>query len=77
MVLYRFLSQFNDKFQSFADNLELNLDSVTLRNAYLSVVLGDFNARSKGRYPLDKTTNSITSQFGLEQLINEPALTTE
>ena len=42
------------------------------------VVLGDFNAQTKGWYPLGKTTyegtriDGITSQFGLEQLIHEP-----
>ena len=42
--LYRSPSQSKDEFESFADNLELNLDSIALRNPYLIVVLGDFNA---------------------------------
>ena len=76
--LYRSPSQSKDEFESFADNLELNLDSVVHRNPYLIVVLGDFNAQTKGWYPLGKTTyegtriDGITSQFGLEQLIHEP-----
>ena len=76
--LYRSPSQSKDEFESFADNLELNLDSVALRNPYLIVVLGDFNAQTKGWYSLGKTTyegtriDGITSQFGLEQLILEP-----
>ena len=75
--LYKSPSQSKDGFESFADNLELNLDSVVHRNTYLIVVLGDFNAQSKGRYPLGKTTyegtriDGISSQFGLEQLIRE------
>ena len=46
--LYRSPSQFKDEFESFADNLELNLDSVVHRNPYLTAVLGDFNAQTKG-----------------------------
>ena len=75
--LYRSLSQSKDKFESFADNLGLNIDSITLRNPCLIVVLGDFNAQTKGWYSLSKTTyegtriDDIMSQFGLEQLIHE------
>ena len=58
--------------------LQITSSSVALRNPYLMVVLGDFNAQTKGWYPLGKTTyegtriDGITSQFGLEQLIHEP-----
>ena len=45
--LYRSPSQSKDEIESFADNLELNLDSVVHRNPYLIVVLGDFNAQTK------------------------------
>ena len=75
--LYRSSSQSKDEFESFANNLELNLDSVALINPYLIVVLGDFNTQTKGWYPLGKATyegtriDSIVSQFGLEQLIHE------
>ena len=75
--LYRSASESKDEFESFADNLELNFDSVALRNPYLIVVLGDFNAQTKRCYPLGKTTyertriDGITSHFGLEQLIHE------
>ena len=64
--------------ESFADNLKFHLDSIALRNPYLIVVLGDFNAQTKGWYSLGKTTyadtriDGIASQFGLEQLIHEP-----
>ena len=37
--------------ESFADNLELNLDSTALRKQYLIVVLGDFNAQTKDGTP--------------------------
>ena len=46
--LHRSTSHSKDEFESFADNRELNLDSVALRNPYLIVVLGDFNAQTKG-----------------------------
>ena len=48
--LYRSRSQSKDEFESFADNLELNLDSIVHRNPYLIVVLVDFNAQRKGWY---------------------------
>ena len=75
--MYRSLSQSKDEVESFADNLELNLDSIVHRHPYLIVVLGDFNAQTKGSYPLRKTyegtrIDGITSKFGLEQLIHEP-----
>ena len=54
--LYRSPSQFKDEFESFADNLELHLDSIVQRNPYLIVVLGDFNAQTKGWHPLGETT---------------------
>ena len=70
--LYRSPSHSKDKFESFADNHELNLDSSALRNPYLIVVLGDLKTQTKGWYPLGKTTyegtviDGITSKFGLE-----------
>ena len=42
------------------------------------VVIGDLNAKSKNWYPLDRTTykgntiETITSHFGLHQLIHDP-----
>ena len=76
--LHRSPCQSKDGFESSADNLELNLDSIVHRNPYLIVVLGDFNAQTKGLCPLGKTTyegtrtDGIRSQFWLEQLIHEP-----
>ena len=52
--LHRSTSQSKDEFESFADNLELNLDLIALRNPYLVVVLGNFNAQTKRWYPLGK-----------------------
>ena len=50
--LHRSPGQSKDEFEYFADNLGLNLDSTALRNPYLIAALGDFNAKTKGWYPL-------------------------
>ena len=44
--LYRSPSQIADNFDSFLDNLKLNLDAMTDNNPFLVVAIGDFNARS-------------------------------
>ena len=78
VALYRSPSQSQHEFEKFAKNLELNLDTVSANNPFLTVVLGDFNAKSNLWYKNDKTTNEgskidgIASQFGLHQFINEP-----
>ena len=45
--LYRSPNQSQDDFESFANNFELNIDSVTANNSFLTIVLGDFNIKSK------------------------------
>ena len=78
VALYRSPSQSQDEFEKFAKNLELNQDTASANNPFLTVVLGDFNAKSNLWYKNNKTTNEcskfdgIASQFGLHQLINEP-----
>ena len=62
LCLYRSPSQTRDIFETFADNFELTLDTIVNKKPFLIVALGDFNV---------KATNT-TSQFGLQQLINEP-----
>ena len=44
--LYRSPSQTSDNFDSFLDNLKLNLNAMTDNNPYLVVAIGDFNAQS-------------------------------
>ena len=44
--VYRSPSQTADNFDSFLDNLKLNLDAVTDNNPFLVVAISDFNARS-------------------------------
>ena len=76
--LYRSPSKSHDILKTFADNLELNLEMTADKNPYLIVILGDFNTKSSNWYKHNKTTyegskiEAITSQFGLNQLIQEP-----
>ena len=76
--LYRSPNQSQDDFESFINNLENNLDSVMVNNPYLTVILGDFNAKSSLWCNNDITTyegskiDGATSQFGLNQIIKEP-----
>ena len=56
IFLYRSPSQSHDIFETFAYNLELNLDTITSKNPYLIVILGDFNAKSSNWYKHNKTT---------------------
>ena len=78
VALYPSPSQSQDEFEKFSKNLELNLDIVSPNNPFLTVVIGDFNAKSNLWYKNDNTKNEgskfdgIASQFGLHQLINEP-----
>ena len=44
--LYQSPSQLHDIFKTFADNLELNLDTIANKNPYSIVILGDFNTKS-------------------------------
>ena len=77
MTLYRFLSQNQDDFQAFKDNLEMNLETLAQRNPFFMVVIVDFNAKSKHLCSQDSTNfegisiENVTSQFGLSQIIKE------
>ena len=78
IVLYRSPSQSQDDFETFLKKFELNLDTILANDPFLTVVLGDFNFKSDLWCKSDKTSyegskiEGITSQFGLQQLINEP-----
>ena len=67
---YRSPNQCQDDFESFINNLELNLDSVIVNNLFLTVVLGDFNGKSSLNNISNITTyegtkvDGVTSQFG-------------
>ena len=75
IALYRPPSQSQDLFESFKENLELNLESAVQNNPFLVVLLGDSNMKSSNWYKNDITTTegkaieNIVSQFGLHQMI--------
>ena len=56
----------------------MTLETLAQKGSFLTTIIGDFNAKSCNWYSHDKTNfegctiESITSQFGLHQLINEP-----
>ena len=78
IALYRSPSQSQDDFETFSDNFEMTLETLAQKGSFLTTIIGDFNAKSCNWYSHDKTNfegstiESITSQFGLHQLINEP-----
>ena len=47
ITLYRSPAQNQDDFQAFTDNLQVNVETLAKRNPFLTVVIGDFNAKSK------------------------------
>ena len=77
IALYRSPSKSQYQFESFKDNLQLNLESAMQNNPFLVVLLGDFNVKSSNWYKNDITTSegkaieNITSQFALHQEIDE------
>ena len=78
VVLYRSLSQSQDNFETFIDNFKLNLETLSRKNSFLLVAIGDFYAKSKFWYYNDNTTSqgkaleNVTSQFRLHQVVKEP-----
>ena len=78
VALNRSTSQDQDELDSFSKNLEINLDKRALNNPFILVVTGDLTAKSKNWHPSDRTTyegniiETITSHFGLHQLIHDP-----
>ena len=71
--LYRSPSQTQYEFQIFRSNQELNLDSLFNCNTFLTIMIGDFNEKSKQWCEKDKGSQLqlLTSKFGLSQIIIE------
>ena len=71
-------SQTADEFDNFLNKLNLTLESVIQRNPFLTVVTGDFNARSSKWWSHDKTTQEgirlekLFLQYALSQVIDKP-----
>ena len=53
VTLHRSQSQSQDELETFAKNLELNLDTISVNNPFLTVVLGGFNAKKNLWYKND------------------------
>ena len=76
-VFYRSQSQHSNQFELFLSNLENLLSDINKHKPSLSVVPGDFNARSSSWWCNDINTikgshlYSLTSSNGFSQLINE------
>ena len=71
-LIYRSPCQSSEEFQTFLTNFELLLDNIANQNLFISIIIGDFNARSKNWCSIDKTTcegkklESLTYQCGLK-----------
>ena len=78
MFVYFAPSQTQDEFEEFCNDLNLLLSNVNDANATLSVITGDFNAKSSRWWRLDKDNaagreiNSLACACGYSQLINKP-----
>ena len=76
-VIYRSPSQNNSEFDLFLSNFEKRLSNINERKPFLSVITGDFNARTSSWWSKDIDTTegskllSLTSSNGFPQLINE------
>ena len=76
--LYRSPSQNNDEFDEFLKNFEFLLDNVFDNQPQFVIILGDFNAKLSNWRAEDISSyegiklESVTSLFGLKQLISEP-----
>ena len=77
-VICRSPSQSDIEFDLFLANFEQLLCEINNRKPYLSIITGDFNARSSSWWSKDSNTPegsklfSLTSANGFSQLINEP-----
>ena len=77
-VIYRSPSQNNREFNSFLSSFEQLLSEISKRKPTVSIITGDFNARSSSWWSNDTDTlegtnlYSLTSSNNFSQLINEP-----
>ena len=77
-LVYRSSSQISSTFNYFLLNFEKMLQEISAFKPDFSVILGDFNARSKSWWKSDIGTiegtkiDVVTSSYGLQQLISQP-----
>ena len=75
---YRSQSQRQDDFETFTENLYLNLENLVQRNLFLVVAFRDFNAKSSNWFCQDKINfeedaiENLISLFGSYQMIKKP-----
>ena len=67
VCLCRSPSQNNDQFETFLENLNLNLDQILQKTSFVTVLLGDFNAKLNNWCNSDKNTFEGTK---IESLMN-------
>ena len=78
ILIYRSPSQSSEEFDTFLSNFEFLLDYIANQNPFVSIIIGDFNAKSNNWYSSDKTIyegkklESLTSQCGFKQVISDP-----
>ena len=77
-VLYRSPSQSIETFDIFKKGLEQTIININNNNPYITVFVGDFNARNRNWWDGDINNVSgldldeLSSHYGLTQLINSP-----
>ena len=77
-TVYRSPSQNSDEFEFFLSNFDFLLQDISRRNPYLTLLLGDYNARNTKWWHHDITTTeeiqleTTTTIYGLQQSIDEP-----
>ena len=56
IALYRSPSQSQGNFETFCDNFEMTLETLTHKGSFLTKIIGNFNAKSCNWYSHDKTS---------------------
>ena len=76
IVIYRSASQTTVEFDEFLSNFEKLLNFSKQLHPSFTIILGDFNVRSKSWWPDDITSrqgidiDSLTTVYGLQQIIS-------
>ena len=62
-VIYRSPSQSSQEFAQFEMLFSQLLNDITSKKPFFSIILGDFNARSKFWWTFDKQKRKVTAYF--------------
>ena len=77
-LIYRSPSQNSLEYQDFLSGFEQLLVNIEGFKPNSTILIGDYNARSRSWWPSDTNTpegmqlDTLTSSYGLQQLVNEP-----